>query len=59
MEVGGVVRETDSRMAEVPASVAESPGYFLPNKMGRIVLLALEEVMGKNSAVPIVPWWLF
>jgi predicted hydrocarbon binding protein len=25
------------------------PQYFLPNKMGRIVLLAMEEVMGRNG----------
>jgi hypothetical protein len=27
----------------------DEPGYTFPNKMGRIVLLALEEVMGRNG----------
>jgi hypothetical protein len=51
MEAGIVIsRETEIYMAEVPASAAqESPRYSLPNKMGRIVLLALEEVMGHNG----------
>jgi len=30
-------------------STEESPPYFFPNKMGRIVLLAMEEVMGRNG----------
>jgi hypothetical protein len=43
-----VGQEARIRMAEVPAA-QESPGYFLPNKMGRIVLLSLDEVMGRNG----------
>jgi len=35
----------DDSVSEVP----ESPKYFFPNKMGRIVLLAMEEVMGRNG----------
>jgi hypothetical protein len=31
------------------SEVQGSPQYFFPNKMGRIVLLALEEVMGRNG----------
>ena len=48
-------RKTDVRMVEVPASaVQESPRYLLPNKMGRIVLLALEEVMGRNGVTAVL-----
>jgi hypothetical protein len=37
-------------MTEVPISAAqESPSYSFPNKMGRIALLAMEEVMGRNG----------
>jgi hypothetical protein len=36
-------------MADVAASTRESPGYFFPNKMGRIILLSLDEVMGRNG----------
>jgi hypothetical protein len=37
-------------MTHGPLSAGEgSPQYFLPNKMGRIVLLAVEEVMGRNG----------
>jgi hypothetical protein len=37
-------------MTDGPVSaVQESPQYFLPNKMGRIALLAMEEVMGRNG----------
>ena len=32
----------------VPA-VQESSQYFFPNKMGRIILLAVEDVMGRNG----------
>jgi hypothetical protein len=50
MEAGVVSREMDVRMTEVPTlATQESPGHFLPNKMGRIALLALEEVMGRNG----------
>jgi predicted hydrocarbon binding protein len=31
------------------ATIQESPQYLFPNKMGRIVLLAMEEVMGRNG----------
>ncbi len=31
------------------SAVQESPQYFFPNKMGRIILLAMEEVMGHNG----------
>jgi hypothetical protein len=45
----------DARMAEISASaVQESPRYLLPNKMGRIVLLALEEVMGRNGVTAVL-----
>jgi hypothetical protein len=48
-------RKMDVRMSEVPASAAqESPRYLLPNKMGRIVLLALEEVMGRNGVTAVL-----
>jgi predicted hydrocarbon binding protein len=30
-------------------AVVEKSGYYYPNKMGRIFLLALEDVMGKNG----------
>jgi len=30
-------------------SLAEQAEYYFPNKMGRIVLLAMEEVMGRNG----------
>jgi len=37
-------------MKDGPVSVAqESSQYFFSNKMGRIILLALEEVMGRNG----------
>ena len=37
-------------MTDGPVSaVQKSSQYFLPNKMGRIVLLAMEEVMGRNG----------
>ncbi len=37
-------------MADRPAPTAdEAPQYFFPNKMGRIILLAMEEVMGRNG----------
>jgi hypothetical protein len=40
----------DVHTAEAPIPAAqESPSYFFPNKMGRIVLLATEEVMGRNG----------
>nr|HID12272.1 4-vinyl reductase [Anaerolineae bacterium] len=36
--------------ADEPASAVQGlPQYFFPNKMGRIVLLAMEEVMGRNG----------
>jgi len=34
---------------ETASSAQGSPQYFYPNKMGRIVFLALEEVMGRNG----------
>jgi len=33
----------------IASSVRGAPQYFFPNKMGRIVLSALEEVMGRNG----------
>lgn len=36
-------------MTKEPTAAQESPQYFFPNKMGRIVLLAMEEVMGHNG----------
>lgn len=37
-------------MTNGPVSLAQGTSqYFLPNKMGRIVLLAMEEVMGRNG----------
>ncbi|MDY6874901.1 MAG: 4-vinyl reductase [Chloroflexota bacterium] len=37
-------------MADTPASVIQGPKqYFFPNKMGRIILLAMEETMGHNG----------
>ncbi len=37
-------------MTDRPVSPIQEPGqYFFPNKMGRIVLLAMEEVMGRNG----------
>jgi predicted hydrocarbon binding protein len=36
-------------MDKAVATIQESPQYFFPNKMGRIVLLAMEEVMGRNG----------
>ena len=36
-------------MDQKASLVQESAQYFLPNKMGRIMLLALEEVMGRNG----------
>ncbi len=37
-------------MTDGPVSATQgSPQYFLPNKMGRIVFLALEDVMGRNG----------
>jgi len=48
-------RKMDVCMVENPASAAqESPRYLLPNKMGRIVLLALEEVMGRNGVTAVL-----
>ena len=39
-----------SRMTHGSGTLAQgSPQYFLPNKMGRIVFLAMEEVMGRNG----------
>ena len=26
-----------------------TPNYYYPNKMGRIILLAMEEILGKNG----------
>jgi predicted hydrocarbon binding protein len=38
------------RMADGPVSLVQgSPQYFFPNKMGRIILQAMEEVMGRNG----------
>lgn len=36
-------------MTEVKSAVREVGRYYFPNKMGRIVLLAMEEVMGRNG----------
>jgi predicted hydrocarbon binding protein len=37
-------------MTDGPVSlVQESPRYFFPNKMGRIILRAMEDVMGRNG----------
>src|SRR3972149_4289116 len=33
----------------LPATVGPATHYFYPNKMVRIVLLAMEEVMGRNG----------
>lgn len=33
----------------MPENPDSSPQYFYPNKMGRIILLAMEEVMGRNG----------
>lgn len=33
----------------LPYQFTSLPTYFFPNKMGRIVLLAMEEVMGRNG----------
>lgn len=33
----------------LPSTLITEPRYFYPNKMGRIVLLAMEEVMGRNG----------
>ncbi len=38
-----------SMSKEIPVS-----GYFYPNKMGRIVLLSLEEIIGKNAFIAIL-----
>jgi predicted hydrocarbon binding protein len=47
--------EIDIRMAETLATtVQESARYLLPNKMGRIILMAMEEVMGRNGVVAIL-----
>jgi predicted hydrocarbon binding protein len=35
--------------ATTPARPVVSPRYYYPNKMGRIILLAMEEVMGRNG----------
>jgi hypothetical protein len=54
MGVGTVVsQDMGVRMAEVPTS-AQGARYFLPNKMGRIVLLAMEEVMGRNGVTAVL-----
>jgi len=37
------------RARMVPAAVASLPSLFLPNKIGRILLLSLEEVIGHNG----------
>lgn len=43
-------REISIRMTDESLSaVRGAQRYFLPNKMGRIVLLAIEEVMGRNG----------
>jgi len=40
----------DNRMTDGPVSAIQgSAQYFFPNKMGRIVFLAMEEVMGRNG----------
>lgn len=45
-----VGRGVSTRIADgLVAPVQESPQYFFPNKMGRIVFLAMEEVMGRNG----------
>jgi len=36
-------------MADKPAQVEARDRYYYPNKMGRIILLALEDVMGRNG----------
>lgn len=33
----------------LPATLTTEPRYYYPNKMGRIILLAMEEVMGRNG----------
>ena len=30
-------------------SKAEHSGYYYPNKMGRIILLGMEEIVGRNG----------
>ena len=41
-------------MTEEPTPAQESPQYFFPNKMGRIVLLAMEEVMGRIGVTTVL-----
>ena len=37
-------------MADEPVlEVQEAQQYFFPNKMGRIILMAMEDVMGRNG----------